>query len=117
MTQQEILALIVAERRRQDEKWGEQNHAPVKWLAILLEEAGEAAKAALENEYGLYVQELVQVAAVAVVAIESLCRQASWESEKEGDDEALNEGKAIPPKPKPPSIQIFKEHEKGPSPE
>jgi len=29
----------------------EQNHAPEKWLAILMEEVGEVAKAMLENEY------------------------------------------------------------------
>ena len=56
--------LIEIEREAQDEKWGEQRHSDEKWLAILLEELGEAAKAVLEkNEEGL-LEETVQVAAV-----------------------------------------------------
>ena len=56
--------LIQIERNAQDEKWGEQRHSDEKWLAILLEELGEAAKAILEgNDEGL-LEETVQVAAV-----------------------------------------------------
>ena len=36
---------VVAERDRQDAKWGEQNHNPPVWLAILTEEVGELATA------------------------------------------------------------------------
>lgn len=36
------------ERRRQDAKWGEQNHNDYYWLGILTEEVGEAAKALIE---------------------------------------------------------------------
>lgn len=32
------------ERARQDEKWGQQNHSPSGWLAVLMEEVGEAAQ-------------------------------------------------------------------------
>lgn len=80
----DILTEVFAERRRQDAKWGEQNHAPVLWLAILGEEVGEANKAALEahfpnyDRYGDwtdYRRELIEVAAVAVAAVESLDRQ------------------------------------------
>jgi NTP pyrophosphatase (non-canonical NTP hydrolase) len=39
-----LLANVAAERARQDAKWGEQNHHPAIWMAILLEEIGEAAK-------------------------------------------------------------------------
>ena len=42
-----ILAEIVAERQKQDAKWGEQNHNPIEWSAILTEECGEVAKEAL----------------------------------------------------------------------
>lgn len=68
------LERIVQERARQDEKWGEQNHEPVVWSAILTEECGEVARAALEKDGAAYVKELVQVAAVAVAAIESIVR-------------------------------------------
>ncbi|MBS2100688.1 MazG-like family protein [Carboxylicivirga linearis] len=75
---------IVEERKRQDEKWGEQNHKPVEWCAILGEEVGEVNKAALEAHFKMYYkdneklanyrEELIQVAAVAVAMIESLER-------------------------------------------
>ena len=44
---EEILNEVMQERIRQNEKWGEQNHNPVEWISILLEEVGEASKEAL----------------------------------------------------------------------
>lgn len=78
-----ILHEVLLERRRQDAKWGEQNHPPEWWLPIIMEEVGEAAKAALEHHFGYstytdlreYRREMIQVAAVAVAAIEALDRQ------------------------------------------
>lgn len=70
------LSNVLYERKCQDEKWGEQNHVPLKWLAILLEEIGEASKDLLENELIKYRDEMVQVAAVALAAVESFDRQA-----------------------------------------
>lgn len=79
-----IFQEIQAERQRQDEKWGEQNHKPVVWLSILMEEVGEAAKEAVEarqyfhenydDKLRNYRTELIQVAAVCVAMIESLDR-------------------------------------------
>jgi len=40
---------VLNERRRQDAKWGEQNHNDYYWLGILAEEFGEAAKALIES--------------------------------------------------------------------
>jgi NTP pyrophosphatase (non-canonical NTP hydrolase) len=76
-----VLDQVVTERARQDAKWGVHNHAPIVWLARLMEEVGEAAQAALPLVWGgkgqaEYRGELVQVAAVAVAAIESLDRAA-----------------------------------------
>lgn len=70
------------ERVRQDGLWGEQNHDPFTWLAILGEEVGEAAKAALEIRFGKgplahYREELVQVAAVACAMVECIDR-GTW---------------------------------------
>lgn len=65
------------ERARQDQKWGEQNHHPYKWLAILGEEFGESSKAVLEDAPEEYREEMVQVAAVALAAIESFDR-SKW---------------------------------------
>lgn len=88
-----VLDEIQQERQRQDAKWGEQNHDPVTWLAILTEEVGEVAeqslKAASEATNGLdvlashhrslYRQEMMQVAAVAIAALESFDRnEGTW---------------------------------------
>ena len=70
----EILSAIRDERARQNAKWGEQNHTPERWLAILSEETGETARAIVEFDLVSYRAELVHVAAVAVAAIESLDR-------------------------------------------
>ncbi len=67
----DIFNQIKAERTRQDNKWGEQLHHPFKWATILGEEYGEVCKATLEGGGENYREELVQVAAVAVAAIES----------------------------------------------
>lgn len=72
---------IMSERERQDNKFGVQNRSPVQWLVILGEEFGEACQAALhasgiDGSKGIshenYRKELIQVAAVAVAAIECL---------------------------------------------
>ena len=68
------LESVVAERKRQDEKWGIQNHHFGVWLTILGEEFGEACKAALEFDGPRYRCELVQTAAVACAAIEAYDR-------------------------------------------
>lgn len=68
---------IQTERRRQDAKWGQQNHDPGKWSLILSEELGEVAKSALEGDRSNYLTELVQAAAVLVAWIECELRKES----------------------------------------
>ena len=75
-----IVSEILVERKRQNAKWGEQNHDAFTWLAILTEEVGEAAQAALHDVFGgahagtLYT-ELIHVAAVAVQWLECIRRR------------------------------------------
>lgn len=74
-----VLNDIREERVFQDKKWGEQNHTIEKWMLILSEEFGEAAKEANECVFRFkssldYRKELVQVAAVCVAALEALDR-------------------------------------------
>lgn len=71
---------VFAEISRQRVKWGEQNHNTAWWLVILGEEYGEACEEALNNNFSgatseNYRKEMVQLAAVALSAIESLDRQ------------------------------------------
>ncbi len=94
----QVLKAIEAERKKQNAKWGEQNHNLVEWIAILGEEFGEASTEAVDYHFanqpkgehfdtdsigfeGLqktrlenYRKELIQLAAVAVQAIASLDR-------------------------------------------
>ena len=82
MTRDDIWAAILAERARQAEKWdGEHDwgigdcssdvvNASVK-AAVLAEECGEVARAALDGTIDLK-DELIQVAAVAVAWLEGL---------------------------------------------
>lgn len=73
-TREILIARILDERRRQDEKWGQQDHSVNVWHAILSEEVGEVARAILEGDVKAYAKELVQVAAVAMAAVEALER-------------------------------------------
>jgi NTP pyrophosphatase (non-canonical NTP hydrolase) len=71
---QQVNALVAAERLRQNEKWGEQNHGPHLWITILMEEVGEFAKAVLERQMAHAFEEAIQVAAVAIAMSESFER-------------------------------------------
>ena len=77
-TLERIFTEIASERRRQDELWGPQQHDWPVWSAILTEETGEVAEAALRVHFGHDVdldhlrEELVQVAAVAVHMVERI---------------------------------------------
>jgi NTP pyrophosphatase (non-canonical NTP hydrolase) len=92
--QLDSIKLILAERERQNFKFGEQNHSPEKWAVILGEEYGEVCRAILDagfaqgeigglQDYKLNLQklknELVEVAAVAIAALESLERNEMQE--------------------------------------
>lgn len=71
-TQNSILQEVIQERQRQDNKFGPSPrslHSSV-WLAVLLEELGEVARAILEGDSIGYKKELIQVSASAVAAVE-----------------------------------------------
>jgi len=81
---EKAMALVAAERKRQDEKWGDQSgNAPFEWMSILGEEFGELCEAVNETcfhtahtktERGGTLairKEAMQVAAVAVAIIEA----------------------------------------------
>lgn len=83
----QVNADVLAERVRQNEKWGEQRHDLGRWLAILTEEVGEVSQA-MQGTWGwgkptdasdLY-KELIQVAAVASAIAEQV--KESLENEK-----------------------------------
>ncbi len=74
-----VFSEITLERCRQDSLFGEQNHDIFTWLAILGEEVGEVARAALEARFDQgspehLREELVQVAAVAAAMLQCMDR-------------------------------------------
>lgn len=86
-----IFEKILKERKRQDKKWGKQNHHPLYWLAILTEEIGEANKEIVKyissNEVDkfrlqYYEKELIHSAVVIFAAIDSLRRNELKEEVK-----------------------------------
>lgn len=100
--QDRIILDIYNERKRQDYKWGEQNHEFSLWMVILMEEIGEANKAYLESRFGGsndgqcgtieefrdYQRkhtrtELVQCASVLVAMIECMDRNAANKEAKQ----------------------------------
>lgn len=69
----------LAERKRQDLLWGEQNYDPFTYITILEEEVREVAEAALHTRFGGPAAkglrgEVIQVAAVALAIAECLDR-------------------------------------------
>ena len=84
MTQQErfekVIELVRAERLRQDDKWGwPQDNSLPEWVAILGEEFGEFCTEVLRLNFNAHTQslqclvdEVLQVAAVAVAIVETL---------------------------------------------
>lgn len=72
---------VDAEMQRQVDKFGEQDHEPKDWYLILGEEFGEVGKAILEKQWNYkgakdnYREEMVQLAAVALSAIQNFDRR------------------------------------------
>ncbi len=86
-----IFEMIRKERIRQDAKFGAQNHSPIIWNTILAEEVGEVSKEICDGHFTkdvfveFYkhekaVEELIQVAAVAVAMVQSMGRNELKES-------------------------------------
>ena len=91
---EKVINEVKAERQRQNDKWGVQDRNAVEWIAILTEEVGEASKEAVdfyfangdvdvnlpaghnlqEKRLNDFRKELIQVAAVAVQAVECIDR-------------------------------------------
>lgn len=73
----------IAERERQDAKWGPQDHPLPVWMAILAEEVGELSECVLHRQFGgpkagNLRTEAVQVAAVALAIIQAFDEGRAW---------------------------------------
>jgi hypothetical protein len=72
----------LGERCQQQRQWGQQEHEPEMWLAILMEEVGELSQCVLHKNFGgdreaFLREELTQVAAVAQAMLECSYRN-NW---------------------------------------
>ena len=83
-TMLEAVDKVIAERIRQNKKWGyPQKNTPFEWVSILTEEVGELAQATNDafmgqiksNQTDKIVHEAIQIAAVAVAIIEHLSKE------------------------------------------
>lgn len=78
-----VLVEVALERARQDKNLGEQNHDQSWWIVIEGEEFGEVCRALYEGDRSNLRQEWIQVAAVAVAAVESLDRETPPRPDKD----------------------------------
>lgn len=67
-----VLELVRAEREDQTAKWGPSCHEPAVWLAILGRQIGHYSAMVLDDDSIQSVEELIQIAAVAVAAAEDI---------------------------------------------
>lgn len=76
-----IISDIVAERDRQDEKWGgaehDDNHNTIDFCWFIKNYTGWAAQMSAMNSPDKARNRLIQVAALAVAAVESIDRKGS----------------------------------------
>jgi hypothetical protein len=89
--QNKVVEMILVERAKQHQKWGEQNHKPQGWIGILGEEFGELCEAinetCLDNAqdthkggYENIKREAIHTCAVALGFLECLERnKEKWE--------------------------------------
>ena len=73
-----VLEQVLAERERQDIKWGDQTHnSDSHWTVILTEELGEVAREVYEkNEPDMYT-EIIQCAAVCFAWAEAYLKRTN----------------------------------------
>ena len=66
ITRMKVLEAVLAERERQDKKWGDQtDNTDEHWTVILTEELGEVAREVFEGRSAGMFEEIIQCAAVA----------------------------------------------------
>lgn len=75
ISRMKVIIDTMKERERQHELWGEQNLEKEKWIALIVEEIGEVARACNDKDDENYREEMIQVAALAIQAVECYDRE------------------------------------------
>lgn len=66
------LDLVLVERKRQDEMWGNSGHSIAVWTQIIAEELGEVCRASLHQDDVGIEHELIQLTAVCLAALQDM---------------------------------------------
>tara|TARA_Y100000593_G_C4223400_1_gene293101 strand:- start:67 stop:354 length:288 start_codon:yes stop_codon:yes gene_type:complete len=78
ITRMNILEAVLAERERQDKKWGDQTfNSDEHWTVILTEEIGEVAREVYEGRSAGMFEEVIQCAAVCFAWAEAYINRGS----------------------------------------
>ena len=78
MTRATVLQAVLAERERQDSKWGDQTqNSDEQWTVILTEEIGEVAREVYEKRSAGMFEEVIQCAAVCMAWVEAYLNRNS----------------------------------------
>jgi NTP pyrophosphatase (non-canonical NTP hydrolase) len=84
ITRVKILEAVLAERERQDERWGDQtDNTDLQWMSILTEEIGEVAKDVNDQRLGGMFEELIQCAAVCFAWSEAFINRGGLKDDSE----------------------------------
>lgn len=98
--QEKIIGKVLEERKRQDAKWGEQNHSSYVWASIIGEEYGEMCKAinefgfnpTLDREQDIYT-EAIQTIASCMAMLE--CMERNRVATQNNNKEDLESGRLV----------------------
>ena len=78
----QVLEAVLAERERQDSKWGDQTHnSDEHWTVILTEEIGEVAREVYEKRSAGMFEEVIQCAAVCFAWAEAYLNRKPYEEQ------------------------------------
>ena len=78
ITRMKVLEAVLAERERQDGKWGDQTaNSDEHWTVILTEELGEVAREVYEGRAAGMFEEIIQCAAVSFAWAEAYLNRNS----------------------------------------
>jgi NTP pyrophosphatase (non-canonical NTP hydrolase) len=84
ITRVKILEAVLAERERQDERWGDQtDNTDLQWMSILTEEIGEVAKDVNDQRIAGMFEELIQCAAVCFAWSEAYINRGGLKDDSE----------------------------------
>ena len=78
----QVLEAVLAERERQDGKWGDHTHnSDEHWTVILTEEVGEVAREVYEKRSVEMFEEVIQCAGVCVAWAEAYLNRKPYEEQ------------------------------------